>query len=114
MDAFEKDLLNIAKSIKFRAVHNDFRQTMKEDTAQIKSSCDVFIFADKTNNLYKSSPQEYQKLLFNNITKSYQKSTKRLEKAINMEAKHILKKSELENRIECLGKKSCLYIIKRP
>ena len=44
---------------------------MKEDIAQIKSSPDVLIFADKTNNIYKTSPQEYQKLLFNNVTKSY-------------------------------------------
>ena len=75
---------------------------MKEDIAQIKSSHDVFKFADKTSNLYKSSPEEYKKLSFNNITKPYQKFTKHLEKAINMEAKHISKKLELDNRIECL------------
>ena len=81
LSAFGKDLFNIASS--------NFQQIMKEDITQIKSSHDVFIFADTTNNLYKSSPEEYKKLLFNNITKSYRKSTKRLEKAINMEAKHI-------------------------
>ena len=32
-----------------------------------------------------------KKLLFNNKTKSSQKSTEHLEKAINMETKHILK-----------------------
>ena len=89
LSAFGKDLFNIASSIKFRPMHNNFQQIMKEDITQIKSSHDVFIFADTTNNLYKSSPEEYKKLLFNNITKSYRKSTKRLEKAINMEAKHI-------------------------
>ena len=47
---------------------------MKEYIAKIKSSPDVFTFADKTNNIYKTSPQEHQKLLFNNVTKSYQKS----------------------------------------
>ena len=69
LEAFEKDLFNMANSLKFRWVHNDFQQKMKEDTAEIKSSNDVFIFAEKTNNLYKSSPEEYKKLLFNNITK---------------------------------------------
>ena len=77
---------------------------MKEDIVQIKSSPDVFTFADKTNNIYQTSPQEYQKLLFNNVTKSYQKSTERLEKAINIEAKQISKKLDLDNRLECLGK----------
>ena len=32
-----------------------------------------------------------KKLLFNNIAKSYRKSTERLEKAINMKAKHVSK-----------------------
>ena len=85
---------------------------MKEDVAHIKSSNDILIFADKTNNLYKTSEEEYKKLLFNNITKSYRKSTKRLEKAINMEAKHISKKLELDNRIECLVKNTAFISLK--
>ena len=67
LEAFEKDLFNMANSLKFSRVHNDFQQKMKKDIAQIKPSNDVFIFADKTNNLYKSSPKEYKKLLLNNI-----------------------------------------------
>ena len=85
---------------------------MKEDIAHIKSSNDILIFADKTNNLYKTSEEEYKKLLFNNITKSYRKSTKRLEKAINMEAKHISKKLELSNRIECLAENTAFISLK--
>ena len=112
LQAFEKDLFNISNSLKFRPVHNDFQQTMKKDIAQIKSSNDVFIFTDKTNNFYKSSPGEYQKLLLNNITKSYQKSTERLEKAANMEANHISKKLKLNNRIECLTKNSAFVSLK--
>ena len=57
----------MANSLKFRRVRNYFQQKMKKDIAQIKSSNDVFIFADKTNNLCKSSPKEYKKLLLNNI-----------------------------------------------
>ena len=53
-----------------------------------------------------------KKLLFNNITKSYRKSTKRLEKAINMEAKHISKKLELDNRIEGLAKNPAFISLK--
>ena len=101
----------MAISLKFRRVRNDFQQKMKDDIAQIKSCNDVFIFADKTNNFYKLSP-EYKKLLFNNITKTHRKSTKRLEKAINMEAKHISKKLELENRIECLAKSIALILLR--
>ena len=92
-------MFNIANLLKFRPAHIDFQQAMKEDVTQIKSYCDVFMFADKANNLHKSLLEE-QQLLFNNITKSYQKFMEYLEKAINMEARHISKKLQLDNRIE--------------
>ena len=112
LEAFEKDLFGITSTFKFRPIHNDFQQKMKEDIVQIKSSPDVLIFADKANNIYKTSPQEYQKLLFNNVTKSYEKSTERLEKAINMEVKHISKNLDLDNRIECLAKNPAFISLK--
>ena len=112
LEAFEKDLFNIANSLKFRPVQNDFQQKMKEDIAQIKSSTDAFIFTDKTNNVYTSSPEEYKKLLFNNITKCYRTSTDHLEKAINIEAKHISKKLDLDNIIECLAKNPAFISLK--
>ena len=62
---------------------------MKSD---IKSSPNVLISADKISNIYKAAPREYNKLLKDNITKSYRKSRDRLEKAINREAKNIAKK----------------------
>ena len=51
----------MANSLKFRRVRNYFQQKMKKDIAQIKSSNDVFMFANKTKNLYKSPPEEYKK-----------------------------------------------------
>ena len=70
-----------------------FKKKMKSDISEIKSSPNVFIFADKTSNIYKATPREYNKLLKDNITKSYKKLADRLEKAINMEVKNIAKKN---------------------
>ena len=56
---------------------------MKSDISDIKSSLNVFVFAYKTSNIYKAASQEYNKLLKDNIAKSYKKLTDRLEKAIN-------------------------------
>ena len=53
-----------------------------------------------------------KKLLFNNITKSYRKSTERLGKAINMKAKHVSKKLELDSSIECLAKNPAFISLK--
>ena len=77
---------------------------MKSEISEIKSSPNVFIFADKASNIYKAAPREYNKLLKDNKTKSYKKSTDCLEKAINMEAKNIAKKFQLSDRIERLAK----------
>ena len=60
MQNFEKDLLDTIK--------------LNEDILNIKSSPDVYALADKTTNIYKLPPQDYRKLLHENITKSYKKS----------------------------------------
>ena len=51
LEVFEKDLFNMANSLKFRRVRNDFQQKMTQDITQIKSSNDVFIFAEKNQQL---------------------------------------------------------------
>ena len=101
---FEDDLFNIAKSIKYRETKDTFQRKMKEDIRKLKSSKNVYVFADKTTNIYEVPPDEYKKLLKENITKTYRKSTPRLEKPLNLEAKQIAKKLELDDRIECLAK----------
>ena len=64
---------------------------MKPDISEIKSSLNVFIFTQKASNIYKAARREYNKVLKDNITKFYKKSTDRIEKTINMEAKNIAK-----------------------
>ena len=87
LDNFEKDLFNVVASLKFRKLNDSFQEKKKSDISDIKSSPNVFTFADKTSNIYKAAPREYNKLLKDNLTKSYKKLTDRLEKAINMEVK---------------------------
>ena len=69
-----KKLFDIASSLKFRNTTYDFQKHLKQDISIINSSCDVLIFADKTNNIYKATPEQYKKLLKDNITKTYKKS----------------------------------------
>ena len=77
---------------------------MKSGILDIKSLTTVPIFADKSSNFYKATPQDYNQLLKDNITKSYKKQTDRLEKAVNMEAKNTPKKIQLNDWIEYLAK----------
>ena len=74
---FEKDLLDIIKSIQFRNVNDDFQTKMKNDISKIKSSPNLFVSADKTTNMYEMPPNDYKKLPYENITKTYKNSTNR-------------------------------------
>ena len=78
----------------------------------IKSSPDVYAFADKTTNIYKLPPQDYRKLLCENITKSYKESPTRLDKSINLEAKEIAAGVKLDGRIEYMAKAPAYITLK--
>ena len=112
MQCFEKDLVDMIKSLKFRNAQDDFQTKKKHDILKIKSSPNVFVFADKTTNLHEIPPNDYKRLLPENITKTYKKSTKRLENAINMEAKHIAENMKLDDCIESLAQTSAFLTLK--
>ena len=112
MQYFEKHLLDMIKSLKFRNVQDDFQTKMKYDILKIKSSPNVFVFADKTANLYEIPLNDYKRLSHKNITKTYKKFTKRLENAVNMEAKHIAKNIKLDDHIESLAKTPTFFTLK--
>ena len=75
---FEKDLLDTIKLI--RIAKDNFQRKLKEDISNIKSSPDVYAFADKTTKIDKLPLQDYKKLLHENITKSYKRLATRLKK----------------------------------
>ena len=70
----------------------------------------MFIFAGKSNNIYEMKPQDHEKLIMENITKTYQKASDKLEKAINMEAKNVAKSYKLAERIDHLPRSAETFI----
>ena len=100
LEPFEKDVLNIVNVIKFKQNMNSFQKQLKNDLKEIKKSSDLLVFADKTSNIYKMCTGDYNKLLKDNITKTYKHAPPKLEKSINLEAKHIATNLKLDDRIE--------------
>ena len=68
---FEEDVLKLLENIKFRDTKNHFQETFANDLQKINSSDKIFVFADKTRNKYETSLDTYNKLLHDNITKTY-------------------------------------------
>ena len=78
----------MACSVKFRRVSNPFQAQVAKDTNAINKSTALNI-PDKTTNLYKVEVKDYEKLLQDSITITYQKVSKDTARKINMEAKQI-------------------------
>ena len=55
MQAFENDQTDMVKNIKFTNYRDNFQKKIINDTKRIHNSNKIFIFADKTTNLYSTS-----------------------------------------------------------
>ena len=112
LEEFEKDLLNIVRNVKFDNRRNPFQTKLKADIQEINESKNVLVLADKTNNIYEIEVDNYKKLLRDNITTTYKKAPKKIETAINSEAKHIAQKLNILYRVECIAKNQAFITIK--
>ena len=102
----------MAHSIEFQNRPNSFQQKLFADVNSIKSSPNILISADKSNNLYKISTENYNKLLLNNVTKSYKKAPETHENNINKEAKKIVTDLNLAERIQKFTEKNVFVTLK--
>ena len=73
MEDFENNILKLIESIQFRTVSNEFLNNLNEDINKIRSSDKMFVSADKTQNYYKRTIENYKKILHDNITKTCKK-----------------------------------------
>ena len=72
--------------IEFNRVRSEFQSNLSKDIKRINEDPFLFVPADKTNNLYKLSKDNYNKLLTENIIKSYKKTNTAAINNINKEA----------------------------
>ena len=52
---FRGDVLKLLENIKFRDTKNHFQENLANDLKKINSSDKIFVFADKTRNIYETS-----------------------------------------------------------
>ena len=71
MKPFENDVINLIENIKFRNAENQFQISLANDLKKINSSPNIFVLADKTRNIYDTPLDTYNKLMHDNITKTY-------------------------------------------
>lgn len=112
--AFENDLYEMVRSIEFKSStsKNGFQRQLDKDAKDIASSPDVLVFADKTTNLYSVKPETYKKLLKENITTTYKKTTASTRLEINKEAKRIAQQLKLEDKMELYADRKAFITLK--
>ena len=89
--------------IEIETIKNNLQLKLKEDENKIRKSKNVFVIADKNNNLCNITPEKNQELLQKNVTKICKESPQNVETSKNLEAKNI-EKSYIDDRVECLAK----------
>ena len=90
ISAFEADMYELIKNVEYKQYYtNHLQQKMNKDIHDMRASDHLYVEADKTTNLYKLSPDQYNKLLKDNVTSTYAKQSKDEKSDIDAEAKII-------------------------
>ena len=108
---FENDLPELIKSEKFKNVKNKISEQLHKDKS-IKKSKNVFIFADKTRNIYETDKNTYSKLLTDSISKTYKKTEHSIYNKMHKEAKIIANNYGVSERVHCLAKSNAFISLK--
>ena len=108
---FETELYELIANIKFdeRKQNGRFQRELDRNIRDINKSEELFVVADKTSNIYKVSPADYNKLLNDTITKDYKQTTRDVISDIDLENREIAGRLDIIDRMEQLSE-NCGYI----
>ena len=112
LEHFGKDLINIINNVKFTNNKNSFQKMLCAEITEIKNYRNIYVFADKTKNVYRMPTSEHNELLKENVTKAYKKAPEKLQKSINLEVKSMATKLKLSDRIEKLAEAPAYMTLK--
>jgi hypothetical protein len=98
--------------VSFRKVNDPFLNTVTEGIKKVNTSKNVFVFADKTQNIYEVPPSTYTKLLTENITKTYKTENEDITEKTNKELKELTNKFGIGNRIDIMAKREAFVTLK--
>ena len=93
-------------------MRNAFQDKLRRDVKRINSSKKVLVFADKTRNVYEMGRDQYEKLLRENITKTYRKADEKTEEDISHELQNITNKLEVSDRVERMARRQAFISLK--
>ena len=112
MKTFEEDFIDIISNVKYRNINDDFLDKIAYDMKKVNSSENILIFADKTRNIYETTPETDDKLIMENITKTYKTGGDDVADNINHELKGISHNLGIGDRIDTMAKTPAFITLK--
>ena len=109
---FEEDLTHLISNLEYTNKRTPFQDKLITDANNIRKSKHIYVTADKTRNIYKVDKPTYNKLIRDNITSHYEKTTSETLDTINNNAKKITDTLKISDRVEPIANKSCYITIK--
>ena len=109
---FESDIIKMIENIKFKVTSNEFLDLLNDDVQKIRTSNKVLVKADKTQNYYQLDEASYNKILKDNVTKTYQKTQSATKKEINIEAKKLANKFKIADKVDQMAEQQAFFTIK--
>ena len=106
------DLIELVRSIRYRRVNNNLQQQIRNDLKDIEGYNKILVKVDKSNNLYKMSPNRYKQMLHKEVITHHKKAPPSSEAALNKEAELLAYKLKVEDRIEKFNIKNCFITLK--
>ena len=92
-------MLDLIQNIEFKDVKCNFQNQMNSDIKnKIKEPNSLLIPEDKTTNYYTMNPASYDKLIKENVTKTYKKSSDSVAEKLDGQSASIAKRLKLARR----------------
>ena len=106
-------MTKLIQNIKFKDTKCSFQSKLSSDIRnKIKKPNALLIPADKTANFYTMNPTSHNKLIKENVTKTYKKANDELVEKLDSQSARIAEQLKLDDRIEKLAKKEAFITLK--
>ena len=110
--SFEIDMMDMIKNLEFKRINNEFQLNLRNDIRQISRSNNLFISADKSRNICKVSKASYERVMHENVTKTYKKCNTNKSNSINFKAKQIAGKLKIFDHVQKLDENEAYVTIR--
>ena len=91
-------MLDLIQNIEFKDVKCNFQNQLSSNIKdKIKKPDSLLIPADKTTNYYKMNPASYDKLIKENVTKTYKKSSDCIAEELDAQSASIAQRLKLDD-----------------